>query len=563
VTGVRGTLAYKGGSVKAYLQAEYVYVNQTSAAQFGVPITPATPGVVSFPTITGGVDYLPVNSVFGLPKMAFPLPDRGSFESRQLHLRGQLDFALTDRLNLTYTGGYLDSNSQDFSPLAGSLLTPRFTSVDPMVASKDWSNELRLSYRGKNGLFLQAGGFYFHEKQASEISTQILQPSLTVFPFLPPGTTALYANYLYRPSITTRSIAAFAQGDFPLTDTLIVTGGIRYSNDKKHGIYYNAGFGLVNPGFGLGIPSMNDILTQSGGQLPSRCSGVSGPPGSGYSVLDNCYGPKGQVSWLANIKWTPVPGHMLYAKVSTGYRSGGFDNLTSQVINGRQFGKFDPETITAYEVGSKNRFFDNRLEFNLTGFYYDYTNMQIDSFISSAIGFATVNAGKARFYGVEADVNARLGARDNIKLNVNYLDAKFTSYEIFSTGVNGGTINRDLSGNRPANAPKWTIAFGYDHEFDLGDKGTLTASVFSRYKSQYNLTSLNYAGDLQKGYVQTDLSVSYSPAGKKFSLQAYVRNIENYVPIVFASFTGGPPINVYNYVFGQPRTFGVMATIRY
>lgn len=52
-------------------------------------------------------------------------------------------------------------------------------------------------------------------------------------------------------------------------------------------------------------------------------------------------------------------------------------------------------------------------------------------------------------------------------------------------------------------------------------------------------------------------------SSRKYSVQAFVRNVENYVPITFAQFTAGPPINLYNYAFGSPRTLGVNLSAKF
>jgi iron complex outermembrane receptor protein len=185
--------------------------------------------------------------------------------------------------------------------------------------------------------------------------------------------------------------------------------------------------------------------------------------------------------------------------------------------------------------------------------------MQIDSFISSAIGFATINAGRAKFNGMEADFTAQVTPSDRINAAVNFLDAKFTRFSTFATGLSGGAPILDFSGNQPANAPKWTVALGYEHAFDLVEAGSLTASIFSRYKSKYYLGTSNFAAQLQEAHTQTDVSLTYDSVDGRYSVQGYVRNLENYVPVTFASFTGGPPINIFNFIFGAPRTYGVEA----
>jgi len=555
VDGIRGTLAYDGGGpLTGFVQGEYVYSHSTGPTQYGVPISTSTPGVVALPTVGGGVDYLPINSVFPLPKDGFPTLERGDVRIKNLGIRGQLDYDFGGGVHLTYVGGYLDNKTNAYLSLSGNPNVLQFVSANPHNDSQDFSNELRLSYKGDNGLFLQGGAFYFHEKQVVQQSIQILDP-----PFGPPGTTLVYVNAFYRPYVKLDSLALFAQGDVPITDTLKLTAGVRYTRDKKRALYVNSGLGFVDPGFGMTFPTEQDIVTAVG-SLPAECQSiVSG----NYSILNQCYGPKGQWSWLGGLEWNPAPGHMLYAKVSTGFRSGGFDNLTQQVVNGQPVGTFAPEHITSYEVGSKNRFLNDSFELNLSAFHYDYTNLQVDNFINTTVGHATVNAGKARFNGVEVDAIIKPSSRDQFTGTFNWLDAKYIQFTAFATGINDGTPPVDLSGKRPPNAPMYTVAVGYDHIFPLGNAGELKASAYSRFKSAYFLTSYNFLGEKQEAYSQTDVSLTWTAANRGLSVQAYVHNLENYIPLTYASFTGGSSVNLYNYAFGAPRTYGASATFKF
>jgi iron complex outermembrane receptor protein len=88
---------------------------------------------------------------------------------------------------------------------------------------------------------------------------------------------------------------------------------------------------------------------------------------------------------------------MLYTSIETGYRSGGFSPATG-------YETFSPEEITAYTVGSKNRFFDNQLELNVEAFYWEYKDQQVSHVAIDDNGDAaniTENIGKSTIQGIE------------------------------------------------------------------------------------------------------------------------------------------------------------------
>lgn len=73
---------------------------------------------------------------------------------------------------------------------------------------------------------------------------------------------------------------------------------------------------------------------------------------------------------------------------------------------------------------------------------------------------------------------------------------------------------------------------------------------------------LNWAADRQDAFIQTDVNLEWKAPGVRYTIQAYVRNIENERPVNYASFTGND-VNVYNFIFGAPRTYGVQGTVKF
>ena len=560
-TGARASVQYKHDGLSAYVSGEYTNVHGSAPpTQYGFPVAAGAPGLVKISgvdslgqTIT---DFVPSGNLEQpLPRDGkFPLLDLGFFRSEQYHLRDKLAYDFDNGIVAEYIGGFYSNHTATAIPLTGQTSYLQFYSRNPHLDSQDYSNDLHLSYRGANGLFAQVGAFYFHESQNVETSIQIDHP-----PFGPPGTQRAYVNYFYLPDVTDTSYAFYSQGDYPILPNLKLTGGVRYSHDEKSGVYYSSGFGFIDPNFGLYAPTIG-TMTRAAGGVPSTCNGET--VGANNTIINHCYS-QGEVNWLAGLEYTPAPNHLLYFKASTAYRSGGFDTASGQVSNGVRIPDFQPEHITAYEIGSKNSFLDNRLQLNLDLFRYDYSNLQVDSFLNTTVGHFTANAGQASYNGVEIDGIAAITDDDRLTVSLNYLDAKFDQFKTVETGIEGHTVPVDLAGNTPPQASKWTISAGFDHTFNLGDYGTLLAGVTTRYRSAFYLTSYNWAADRQEGFTQTDVSLTYTTANGKYSIQAFAHNLENYRPLIYTGFTAGPPVNLYNFAFGAPLTAGVQATARF
>ena len=116
-------------------------------------------------------------------------------------------------------------------------------------------------------------------------------------------------------------------------------------------------------------------------------------------------------TWKAGLEYDVTSASMLYFTASTGFKAGGI-NQTVAPNN-----TYQPEKITAYEFGSRNRFFDNRLQVNIEGFYWDYTNQQnhphhLRQTRATSRSSPKMPA-KLRIYGANVDVVAKLTAFDN------------------------------------------------------------------------------------------------------------------------------------------------------
>lgn len=518
-----GLLAKPTDRLTVYVAGEFVDVNQSAVSQFGVPINAATPGVVAIPStapgaLPGATVLVPSQFRPSVDPDSYPLNASGFFRTRQYAVRGRVDLDL-DFATLSYIGGFRDVDVSSVQPLTGFISsTQSFEGHNDKMDSDTQSHEVRLAGGSEGKLVWQIGGFYYKEHQEVNRGT-----------FLPlAGANGSYLSYFYRPYINSTSKAAYAQATWWFVpNVLSVTAGIRYTDDKKWARYDNYGF---------------------------RFNSGTTPPAFGSPGATTTYPRQSsdKLTWSLGLDYKVADDSLLYAKASTGYKGGGFDNVSA----------YKPETLTAYEIGSKNRFANRTLELNLAGFYYDYKDQQIQVLLDTAIGAQTLNAGKSRIWGIEMDGTVLLSDRDQFHATVNYLDAKFTQFPGVVSTLTGSQAT-DLSGNKPTQAPRWTIALGYDHTFPIGD-GELVASVYSRFKTEYYLTVFNWRADQQDAFTQTDLSLEYKAPGGRYSVQAYVRNLEDERPLNFSSFVGGgPTTNVYNFIYGAPRTYGVQGTFKF
>lgn len=538
---------------------EHVAADRELAAQAFVNYNP---GLGYNPALTPGAGcnqngFVPVGAD---PRLVVCIPqntngletiDRGNYTApaRSPSIQRQRTTAVRGRISydfgpatLSYTGGYRTTDERFDSALAPAYLFKNFANdVDTQ------SHELRINGGEAGGIQWQGGVFRF--KEDLDIERGLFNGP----PYLPPfllGPNGGYINYFDR-QVSSASWAVFAQTDIPLTDTLTAVVGGRYTWDKRTGIFNVYGSGIANPA---------SPLNNTG---PVR---ITAAPLS----VDRPSASAEKFTWLAGLNYKPDADTLVYAKVSTGFKAGGFDSI----------GSYAPESNTAYETGIKRSFGTGGANFvNLSGFYYDYKDLQASVLLDNSIGGQVFNAGKARIWGIELDSSIRVLENGRFTASVNYLNAKYedflASYAVYcaSSTLPGGcvtglgdldtdstaapVVQPNLAGNRPPQSPRWVIAAGYEHRFDLGNAGSLTPSVFSRYKSSYFVDIFNFNDSRQKAFFQTDASIEWRSPDDKFGVQAFVRNIEDNQPLTYASFTAAGNDDIYIWQFGTPRTYGV------
>ncbi len=295
------------------------------------------------------------------------------------------------------------------------------------------------------------------------------------------------------------------------------------------------------------------------------------------------------IDWRLGIEYDLSDDNMLYAKVSTGHKSGGFNDS----FNGSPIPEtFSPEKLLVYEIGSRNSFdaFGRSAIFNLTGFYYDYTNqvfqdltcINLDETQNPPVcnGYSLVNRniGASRIYGAEAELRIKLPGNFGLDINAAYLDTKITRGIVadaraqdFDAGGNSPLVS--LVGNRLPLASKMNVSARLSQWFDAGP-GRLDWQALLNYRSSYFLSQFNEddivfldgtrqsalaAGfpDRQKGYATLNLGIGYTI--DNFRIEAWASNFLN--EEVSQKALVGSSLNIR--FLNDARSYGLRARISF
>lgn len=251
-----------------------------------------------------------------------------------------------------------------------------------------------------------------------------------------------------------------------------------------------------------------------------------------------------------------TPAVNLYGSVAKGVRGGypqiNITNPTPTTVLATP-SPVKAETIWSYEVGAKGRAPITGGSFDISAFYYDYTNFQT---LSLDITQGTVNAGAAKAWGVEASYDQRLTDTLRVFAGYNFLH---TEYQDFRDRV-GGVIY-DLSGNRFRLAPKTTFSVGADWTQPIND--TLAAYVRGAYahRSSYFFNSDNLPSEQQEAFGLLNLRAGLEAPDGRWAVEAYGTNLLD-KDWVRDMGNAGKSFGVPTAIRADPRFVGVRLTVR-
>ena len=266
-----------------------------------------------------------------------------------------------------------------------------------------------------------------------------------------------------------------------------------------------------------------------------------------------------------------APANMVYASFETGYHAGGFSFA-------RGVESYLPETIDAYTLGSKNRFFGNTLQVNVEAFLWKYRNQQFSQF-GYDLGnppttvFLTRNIGNSTIKGIDLDVDLKATRNTLLSASVQYLHGKYDSFTYFvpnqglppnstcafaptTQTVNGVPLSLyeiDCSGKPAFNSPKWSFILNGEQTIPL-DAFRIVLQAGTRYRGSAYSTADYLPYMKSKANFVSDASITLSDNDDRMFVSFYVLNIENNRRQLGGNVTTA---NLVVSAVEEPRTYGV------
>jgi len=364
--------------------------------------------------------------------------------------------------------------------------------------------------------------------------------------------------------IQDESKAIFGQVDYKITDTIKLTGGLRYTSDHKWGdeeyrlvtfggsvgsFYGTALAPLVNPAYnGLtGFPTtpaidLTSLLCATVGMGPgaqSKCT-----VGANGIASREIGGTSSATTGTAGIEWTPDSSTLAYIRYSRGYKELGLNagNLTYNALVG-------PEHMDDYELGLKKTFGRN-LVIDADLYYENYLDAQFplgqvnpnDGLVQTDF----LNIPKARSDGIELETIWT--PIDHLQLLLSYAldDSAFETHTKYCDATNpgpaiaGGTCTpQSINGDQLPNSPKNKVSFNANYDF-VFDHGDLTLSGTYLWRDTQMGSIYNEAIWRAPSWSQVDLRATWRGKGDRYEIVAFGRNVFN-----TTGYPSGPTVYQY------------------
>ncbi|WP_271298752.1 TonB-dependent receptor [Sphingomonas sp. CV7422] len=389
---------------------------------------------------------------------------------------------------------------------------------------------------------------------------------------------------------TSDNFAVFTHNIYRITDTLSVTGGLRYTHERKT---LHAALNSDNVTCGVQQSSLAGLFSNrdprvrraAAAIIRQSCAGNSTTAFNDTPIADAKR--EGQVTGTAVLSWQARPHTLFYASYAHGYKAGGYnlaragladDAYTTPAAAGSSL-RFDPETVRAVEVGAK--YSGAAFSANIAAFRSDFSNFQLNTFNGAAFVVQNIGACSESLHGTDIDrlrgsgrctgtvgagvvtrgieIEAGLYPRRDVTVTAGYTYA-YTQYRHNLVGsAEGAPLSTSLfllPGNQLSNAPRHVVTESASWTPALGDTG-LSALFYvdSRLSSDYIAGSDLFVEKRQPAYLLVNARIGVRGRDQRWSVELWGQNVLNarYEQVASSAYLQGNGSLSQVERFGYPR----------
>ncbi len=408
-------------------------------------------------------------------------------------LKLQLAWDIAPNMRLISLSGYHDLERDGLTDFSGAPYELLLQDMQGTIES--FSQELRLE--GENdGVNWLLGGYYARDdlldsnrtmlgENANVAAVRAYTFSLLDSPFNSGGYTPLEASQAFRTyedhaEMEVRSWSVFANANWELTDSLILTTGVRYTEDEQD---YE---GCSRDFNGNMLPNVNvtnrALFFSTYGSLAEE---ISLGDCHTYSVREGAFGlveselDEDNLAWRLALNWWPSDDLLLYTSVSRGAKAG--ETPVNPANIAFQNAPVTQEELLAYELGVKATLLDGRLQANAGAFFYDYDDKQLAVYFADPI-YTTLprldNIPDSEAYGLDTEITWRLSRSFTAIAAATWLHTEVKDYQ----GIDVAGQPADYDGAEFLYSPEFTANLTLLYELALSESLGLRAGLNGRYQ---------------------------------------------------------------------------------
>ena len=510
-------------------------------------------------------------SAFALSKDPFGPFTNDVIGNKETRILNGVSLTATQRMGaftLTSISSFKHFETHNREDEDGTNDPTRYLDTENAERNSSLYQEVRLGYESDR-ISAIVGASYYHERGRQQSIVTALTDSVNrlisdatagqfpIFSILDSVGLPVFGN-TFQETMSNRaandSYAVFGDATFKVTPRLSLTAGVRYTHDLKKFSWFNGPFSA--PGL--------DAIKAPGALYNAILGGPVFPDDTLFSVSDffgATIGPNGlifdegalegvqftrraafnDVSPRFVVQYDATPDVHLYASASRGYKAGGFNSVQVNSF-------FEPEKVWNFEGGIKSELFDRHVRFNLSGYYFKYSNRQALSLanIGGAVPQYITLSGDSEAYGLDLDTQFVVSRDFSITGTAGLIDSKWVKRVEQGRDVLGQTIDIDLAG-QPTGEPVFRGILGLHYKHDTGNGaifGDASYSYTSRQRLNAAARSINafLAIPVAAGGAGVDLSkidrlwaprniinakIGWRSPGQRYSIALFAENLLN------------------------------------
>lgn len=365
------------------------------------------------------------------------------------------------------------------------------------------------------------------------------------------GINSLGSDLLYHTRTEKEAFAAYTQGVWDINDVFTLTVGLRYAKDEitaeENLFRYSEVAGTLFPAVTTIDLATYNLLngglvadpTHVGGFRPTEKAVNGGIPVS-LSVYRPFKRTDEEVTWRVNLDWNVTDNTLLYFSVTTGTRAGGYNLVFFSATP-----TYDPEELTAYEIGYKTTFFNNTLQLFASTYYYDYDTIHtVATEVSAPLtnfggtaGLTTsvLEAPGAEIFGVEAEATWLVTDRWTLGGNFSFTPSEYTE-DLFIKDPGGADTPaslfpdftgqvQNINGNQILQVPEWKYTAWASYAIPISGGSRVEIFGVYSYIDEVFYSPFENNAERSDSYDRVDLRATWTSAGGNWIVSAFVNNI--------------------------------------